>query len=94
MNKFEFVPRRDFGTIMIDPIDPVRTVNSKTHLYSLSFHSHVKAFGVPTELTPIALPLVDDAMSLLPAHISQFFANGAFEEALAPLAAKDAVVLA
>lgn len=57
-------------------------------LHRLPLHPHRQAFLVSAVLTPIPLPLVDDAGLLLPTRVRQVLAHGPLEEPLATLAAE------
>jgi hypothetical protein len=48
---------------------------------------------VATVLTSVALTLVDHAIARVPTRVGEVFADGAFEEALAALAAVNTIVL-
>ena len=56
-------------------------------LHSLAFHALLQAFLIPTELTPVALSLVDDTVAVLSAGVGQILSDGPFKKALASFTA-------
>ncbi len=63
-------------------------------LHRLALHARRQALHVAAVLAAVPLPLVDHAVAVLPAGVRQLLAHRALEEALAPLAGVNAVVLA
>lgn len=60
----------------------------------LPFHPHRQTLLVSAVLTPIPLPLVDDAGLLLATGVGKVLADGPLEESFASFATVDAIVLA
>lgn len=59
---------------------------------TFSLHAHRQTLLVATVLTSVPLAFVDDTVLVVSAGVGQVFADGAFEETFAALAAVHAVV--